>query len=99
MIEIRQTRAFSDWLRKLRDRQAKARIIDRIETIAETGHLGDAKPVGDNVHELRIFTGPGYRVYFMNIGDRVILLLAGSDKDDQRKAIKLAKEIARAERT
>jgi putative addiction module killer protein len=63
MIEIRQTEVFSKWLRGLRDRQARARIQTRIDRL-QLGLVGDVKPVGEGVSELRIDYGPGYRIYF-----------------------------------
>jgi putative addiction module killer protein len=59
------------------------------------GQFGDVKPVGEGVHELRMFFGPGYRAYFMQRGDTVILLLAGGHKDSQAGDIARAKDLAR----
>ena len=96
MIEIRQTDVFSKWLRSLRDIQARARIQARIDRL-ESGNPGDAKPVGNGVSEMRIHYGPGYRVYFIERGSEVIVLLAGGDKDSQtadiQRAIDLSKEL------
>jgi putative addiction module killer protein len=96
MIEVRRTDQFSGWLRKLRDAQAKARIIVRIQRLAE-GNPGDVKPVGEGVSELRVNYGPGYRVYLVRRGETVIILLCGGDKSTQqqdiRTAMKLAKEV------
>ncbi|MFM6518133.1 MAG: type II toxin-antitoxin system RelE/ParE family toxin, partial [Microcystis panniformis] len=64
MIEIRQTKTYSEWFSGLRDRQAKARIDIRIRRLS-TGNPGDVKPVGQGVSELRVDYGPGYRVYFI----------------------------------
>ena len=64
MIEIRTTARFTKWFRSLKDRRAKARIQARIDRV-EMGHFGDVAPVGEGVSELRIFYGPGYRVYFV----------------------------------
>lgn len=96
MIEIEQTATFSKWARQLKDRVAQKRILKRLEDIADTGNLGDHKPVGEGVFEFRFFFGPGYRVYFTMRGETVVLLLAGGDKSTQSKdiakAIKLSKE-------
>lgn len=93
MLEIRRTDEFSKWLKKLRDADAKARINLRVRRIALTGNLGDYKPVGDGVCELRIDYGPGYRLYFAQRGSEIILLLIGGDKTSQQRDIKRAKEL------
>lgn len=93
MMEIRKTKIFANWLDKLRDIQARARVLVRIKRLAE-GNPGDAKSVGEGVFELRIHYGPGYRVYYTKIGHEIVLLLAGGDKstqsDDIRTALRLA---------
>jgi putative addiction module killer protein len=93
MIEVRQTEAYSQWFNALRDRQAKARIDVRIRRLS-MGNPGDVKPVGRGVSELRIDYGPGYRVYFIQKGDTVIILLAGGDKSTQDRDIETALELA-----
>lgn len=93
-IRIRQTPQFDKWLRTLRDRSAKSRIVDRLKKLA-LGHLGDSKSVGDDVHELRFAFGPGYRIYYMWRGDRLVLLLSGGDKDSQARDIAKAKTLAK----
>lgn len=96
MIEVRQTETFAKWLFKLRDLRARARIQARIDRL-ELGNSGDAKPVGEGVSEMRIDYGPGYRVYFIQKGSELIILLAGGDKSSQsrdiQKAIEIAKEL------
>lgn len=72
----------ADWLRKLRDMQAKAAIIRRLNRL-EQGNFGDFKPLREGVHELRIDVGPGYRVYYARSGKEVILLLCGGAKRTQ----------------
>ncbi|MBT9332681.1 type II toxin-antitoxin system RelE/ParE family toxin [Paracidobacterium acidisoli] len=94
MIEIRETDRFSVWLRGLRDAQARARIAARIRRLA-FGNPGDVKPVGDGVSELRIHYGPGYRVYFIQRGTVLIVLLCGGDKSTQDKDIEAAKRLAK----
>lgn len=94
MIEVRKTDIFSKWFEALKDRRAKARIQARIDRV-EMGHFGDVAPVGDGVSELRIFYGPGYRVYFVQAGEVVIILLSGGDKSTQQADIAKAKEIAK----
>jgi putative addiction module killer protein len=93
MIEIQQTETYMGWFESLRDRQARARIIIRIRRLA-IGNPGDVKPVGQGVSELRINYGPGYRVYFVQRGEALIILLAGGDKRTQDRDIKTALELA-----
>lgn len=94
MVEIRKTDNFVQWLDGLRDVQARARVLVRIERLA-AGNPGDVQPVGAGVSELRIHFGPGYRVYFMQRGRELIILLAGGDKGTQAKDIQTALELAR----
>ena len=89
MIEIRKTETFSKWIDGLQDIRARVRILVRIERLA-AGNPGDVKLVGKGVSELRIDYGPGYRVYFRKMGQKVIVLLAGGDKKSQSKDIKTA---------
>ena len=78
----------------MRDIQARARILVRIERLA-AGNPGDAKPVGEGISELRIDHGPGYRVYYKKHGRKIIILLAGGDKRTQARDIKAALSLAR----
>ena len=94
MIEIRQTETYAAWFSTLRDRQAKARIDIRIRRLS-LGNPGDVKAVGEGVSELRIDYGPGYRVYFVQRGHTVVILLAGGDKRTQDRDINTALELAR----
>jgi len=94
MIEVRKTDAFANWFNGLRDKRAKARIQARIDHL-ETGHFGDVAPVGEGVSELRIFYGPGYRVYFVKQGLAVVILISGGDKSTQNSDIIKAKELAK----
>ena len=94
MIEVRKTEIFAKWFENLKDRRAKARIQARIDRV-ETGNLGDIAPVGEGVSELRIFYGPGYRVYFVEINSVIVILLSGGDKSSQQSDIVKAKEIAK----
>ena len=95
MNEIRQTEAFSEWLRNLSDSRARARIAARIDRLA-LGNPGDVAPVGEGISEMRIHYGPGYRVYFVQRGAVSVLLLCGGDKStvgDIRTAKQLASEL------
>ena len=94
MIEVRQTEAYSRWFNALRDRQARAHIDVRIRRLS-MGNPGDVKPVGRGVSELRIDYGPGYRVYFIQRGDTLVILLAGGDKSTQAQDIKTALDLAK----
>jgi putative addiction module killer protein len=90
MIEVRQTAVFREWLNGLPDQVAVRRIAQRIARLS-SGLYGDVKPVGDGVSELRIDHGPGYRLYFVQQGKVLILLLCGGDKKTQDRDIKVAK--------
>ena len=92
-MEVRRTDVFIDWLRNLRDARAVAKIAMRIKRIAE-GNFGDSAPVGENVSELRIHYGPGYRVYFTQQGEVLVILLCGGDKSTQKRDIAIAKTMA-----
>jgi putative addiction module killer protein len=94
MMEVRQTEIFDNWFKSLKDRKAKARVQARIDRL-ELGNFGDVAPVGEGVSELRIHYGPGYRVYFIQCGQLVVVLLAGGDKSTQDSDIKKAKELAK----
>jgi len=94
MIEVRKTEVFTKWFENLNDRRARARIQARIDRI-EMGNFGDIAPVGEGVSELRIFYGPGYRVYFVQKKSVVVVLLSGGDKSSQQSDIARAKNIAK----
>lgn len=94
MIEVQTTELFDAWFKGLRDRRAKVRIQARIDRL-EMGNFGDVAPVGEGVSEMRIFYGPGYRVYFVQKGSVVVVLLCGGDKGSQSADIAKAKDIAK----
>ncbi len=93
MIEIIKSAAFDRWLTDLRDVRARARIQVRIDRLA-MGNAGDVKPVGDGISEMRIDYGPGYRVYYMQRGRVLAVLLCGGDKSTQTTDIVAARSIA-----
>jgi putative addiction module killer protein len=93
LVQIKLAPEFDRFLKALRDPAGKAQIVRRIERLGQ-GNAGDWAPVGGRVNELRIHTGPGYRVYYITVGTAIIVLLYGSDKSDQQAAIVRAKEIA-----
>ena len=86
MVGVRQTELFVQWLAGLRDLRARAKVLARIERLI-SGNPGDVKPVRAGVSELRINYGPGYRVYYLQRGTALIILLAGGDKSSQAKDI------------
>lgn len=101
MIEIRHYLTptgqdlFQLWLNELKDSMGKARVLTRLSRLS-AGVLGDCKPVGSSVWELRIDHGPGYRIYYARAGEQLVLLLLGADKRKQQadiaKAIKCWKD-------
>ncbi|WP_083411378.1 type II toxin-antitoxin system RelE/ParE family toxin [Arthrobacter sp. UCD-GKA] len=82
MIETLKSETIDRWRSGLRDRRAAARVTAGIDRLA-AGNPGDVKPVGPGISELRIDVGPGYRVYFLRDGDRLVLLLCGGNKSGQ----------------
>jgi putative addiction module killer protein len=93
MFEVQKTDEFDEWLSKLADQKAQAKIVSRVERLG-LGNPGDVTSVGAGVSEIRVPYGPGYRVYYKQTGKTVVLLLCGGDKSTQAKDIKRAKEIA-----
>jgi putative addiction module killer protein len=94
MIEIRETANYARWFRGLRGSRAKARINARIRRLS-LGNRGDVKSIGSGVSEMRIDYGPGYRVYFAQRGEEIVILLAGGNKKTQTNDIANAIELAR----
>ena len=92
-IELVETDEFQQWISRLRDESALHRINARLARLRR-GHLGDVRPAGDGVSEMRINYGPGYRIYFVREGMTLVVLLCGGDKDSQRRDIRLAKRLA-----
>jgi putative addiction module killer protein len=81
---------FEEWLSGLKDPVTRNRIKTRLDRV-EKGNFGDHRPVGDGVLELRFSFGPGHRIYFVEEGDVIVVLLCGGDKSSQVKDIKTAK--------
>jgi putative addiction module killer protein len=96
MFTIKQTPEFSSWLSSLKDSMTRLRLARRLEK-AQKGNLGDVKPVGDGVFEMREFFGPGWRMYYIVSGDTVVVMLGGGNKSTQSAdiaaAIKLSKTL------
>ena len=94
VFTILRSATFDRWLHRMRDRQAINRIVARLLAV-EDGHLGDVRPVGDGVSEMRVQYGPGYRIYFIKQQAKLVILLCGGIKDSQRRDIQKAKRMAR----
>lgn len=92
MLTINTTSEFDGWLLGLKNCQGRAAIAARIQR-AEEGNFGGTEPVGHGVSEMRVFVGPGYRIYYVRSAITSYLMLYGSDKADQRRGIRRAKEI------
>ena len=95
MVGAVRSETFDRWLGGLGDRRAVARIIQRLERVAN-GILGDVRSVGEGVSEMRIHYGPGYRLYYVREGENTIVLLCGGDKSSQGRDIEWAKQMASA---
>jgi putative addiction module killer protein len=93
VYQLRQTDVFASWLVGLRDVRAQARILARLES-ARLGNLGDCKAIGSGIREMRIHTGAGYRVYFVQKKEVILLLLCGGPKSSQSRDIARAKKLA-----
>ena len=94
-VSLLQTDEFRDWLARLRDRKAIARITSRICRM-ELGNPGDVRSLGGGLMEMKIDHGPGYRVYFVQRGISIVVLLCGGDKQTQRRDIDTARAMAKA---
>jgi putative addiction module killer protein len=94
VIEIIQSTHFSKWLTRLKDRKARSIVLDRLLRM-QHGNAGDVKAVGEGVYEARIHYGPGYRLYYIQRDNVLIVMLAGGDKANQEKDIKQAKALAK----
>ena len=92
MYKLEKTNYFNKWLNGIKDFRAKIKIVKLIDKM-EDGNFGDVKQVGEGISESRIHYGPGYRVYFIQKGNKIIILLCGGDKSTQQKDIEKAKEL------
>lgn len=93
MVSVVRTRVFDHWLRNLKDAHGRSRILMRLERLGQ-GNPGQARSIGEGLFELKIDTGPGYRVYCLRHGDMLVLLLCGGDKSSQQKDINRAHRLA-----
>ncbi|WP_373060259.1 type II toxin-antitoxin system RelE/ParE family toxin [Zunongwangia sp. H14] len=93
MIITQKTSEFDKWIRKLKDIRAKSKILFRIQKLETDEHFGDCKPVGDGISEMKINYAKGYRVYFKEKNNKIVILLIGGDKSTQEKDIEKAKRI------
>lgn len=95
MFTVIQTEEFAQWLGAMKDRATRLRLAVRLRKAA-LGNLGDVKPVGEGVFEMREFFGPGWRMYYVERSGALIIMLGGGEKSTQsadiKRAIKLAKE-------
>ena len=95
MIRVEATACFRQWIDALRDREGRARILVRIDRLAH-GNPGQHRYLSGGVSELKIDAGPGYRIYYMHRGSRLIVLLAGGDKSSQARDVATALRLARS---
>ena len=96
MIEIKRLPEFDEWLDGIKDNMTRIRLNRRLDKV-QRGNWGDIKPLQDGVWEMREFFGSGWRMYYIQHGDLVIIMLGGGDKstqqDDIKKAVKLSKTL------
>ena len=95
MYFIEKTTEFDKWLKKLKDLRAKAKILFRLQKLEQDEHFGNCEPVGNGIRELKINYAKGYRIYFKEVDEKVIILLIGGDKSTQQRDIEKAKDIWR----
>ncbi len=93
-MRVEQTEVYRDWINDLKDRAGRARILVRVDRLIH-GNPGAHRHLTEGVSELKVDVGPGYRVYYTQRGDRLLLLLVGGDKSSQQKDIERALELAR----
>lgn len=93
-MRVEETEVYREWINSLKDRVGRARIQVRVDRLVH-GNPGKHRDLTDGVSELKIDVGPGYRVYYTQRGDRLLLLLAGGDKSSQQKDVEMAIFLAR----
>ena len=91
---VKRLEEFSDWIKNIRDGLTRQRLTKRLRK-AQLGNLGDVNSVGDDVYEMREHFGPGWRMYFVQRGDTLIVMLGGGDKSTQQADINRAIELAK----
>jgi putative addiction module killer protein len=94
ILRVEETEVYRAWINALKDRVCRARVQVRVDRLVH-GNPGKHRELTEGVSELKIDFGPGYRVYYLKRGERLILLLAGGDKSTQRKDIEMALHLAR----
>ena len=95
MVKVIETKDFQDWIQNLKDPEARARISFKLTQWRKTGRLsGDIKPLGGGLSELRIHCGAGYRIYFIQKGDSLVLITSAGRKRSQKRDIARARKIA-----
>ncbi|MEM7242326.1 MAG: type II toxin-antitoxin system RelE/ParE family toxin [Pseudomonadota bacterium] len=92
MFRLIQSDTYKEWFERLRDPIADKQIRKRLARMI-FGHFGDAKSLGDGLYELRFKIGPGYRIYYTQVGQDILVLLSGGDKGSQSRDIERAREI------
>ena len=93
MYTIKPLPEFDDWLNGLKDKATRVRLLKRLVRVS-AGNLGDVKSVGDGVFEMREFFGPGWRMYYVQQGKVLIIMLGGGDKATQQAGIEVSKKLA-----
>jgi putative addiction module killer protein len=90
--KIRRSSEYKKWVKNLKDARARARVFARVKRLSE-GNPGDSQPIGEGFSEMRIDYGTGYRVYYKETGNEIVILLCGGDKSTQSRDIARAKDI------
>lgn len=92
---VKRLDEFSDWLKGLKDGATRQRLIKRLRKV-QLGNLGDVEPVGEGVYEMREHFGPGWRMYYVKMGDALIVMIGGGNKSTQQADIKRAIALAKS---